>query len=213
MRKILNIIFLMAIWFLLTAKSCDHAERSNRAHEEKLTETSKDSIISAFSPDRLSRRALRDFEESARLKLYELGDYLNILADSGTPDGFKIKVVALSGSVLFSNKVRFDLTTRHCPNGDNQLFHYFQKSGFSNIIVPAGIDFDSVFILKPFEPVNDSLYAGQLGFNAGCMPPYYNERARRLWEKKVIDLFILKRIKVFGADTIKVWTLLFGDAG
>jgi hypothetical protein len=64
-----------------------------------------------------------------------------------------------------------------------------------------GTVIDSARIRVPFHPVNDSAYAATLLLFPTSSPS----------GTRTLEVFIVKRNKVFGADTLKTWEVLLGD--
>jgi len=194
MRKAAYISVLVLIYLLFSAKSCDNREQADTARDEAVAKATHDSIAAVFESDTLSEEALRAFEETAGLKIYDLAEYLKILSDSNTEQGFKGKVEAMIREMFLPQNGNMDRST----------------SVFKKMNMQAGMMIDSVKIQQPLQPVNDSLYAGQLRFTIHVVNPHPAERKGQTREKRV-EIFVLKREKKFGDNTLKVWTVLLGE--
>jgi len=195
MRRLVYIPALIMLYLLLTAKSCDNQEQADANREESRITATKDSIIDVFESEALSVPSLRAFEAAARLKLYDLQDYLLILADSSIEKGFKTKVEEMIRAIFIQEDENFPL---HADN-------------INNLNVSGVVDFDSVKIQKPLKWISDSLYSGQLRFLVHY--PLTGKPDRKVIQdkEKYIDIYVVKREKAFGHNSLKVWTVLFGD--
>ena len=211
MRRLLNISALVLIYFIFTAKSCDGDDQFRAAEEQAGVNSAKDSIAAVFTSDALSNQALRAFEATARLKMFDFRDYLNLLSDTATSDVFHAKVAGMTGELFISREVRLDLTCSGAANGNDNLNKTLKKSGFKHIIISPGVVFDSVTVNSPLQKVSDSLYSGTLKFRLQCED--LNRRTGKLTPDvfRVIDIFVAKRENIFGTKSIKVWTILLGD--
>jgi len=195
MKRTVNISVLILLYLLLTAKSCTNREEADAAREEAIFKATKDSISSVFISDTLSDQTLKAFEATARIKLLDLGDYLKILADSTTDKGFKTRVKDIVSKMFIS---------------EDQNHRRINSRGIFQVL-PGGVHFDSVKVQKPFERINDSLYSGKLRFlvNYPNSAKIIRNGSPKL--EKTIDVYLVKREKVFGRNSMKVWTVLFGD--
>lgn len=195
MRKAACILLLILLYLLFTAKSCDNEEQSDAARDEARAKASQDSIAAVFESDTLSEEALSAFEETAGLKIYDLAEYLKILADSNTEEGFKVKVEGMIREMFL-------------PENGNMNY---SNAGIKKLNLQTGVVIDSVNIQKSLQPVNDSLYSGQLQcFLRRSHPLNHDERSLKV-ENRVIEIFVAKREKNFGNNTLKVWTVLLGE--
>lgn len=195
MKKTFYIPTLILLYLLCTAKSCDNQEQSDAARVEKRITATKDSISAVFASDTISNQTIKAFETTARLKLFDLGDYLKILADSTTDKGFKTRVKDIVSKMFIS---------------EDQNHRRINSRGIFQVL-PGGVHFDSVKVQKPFERINDSLYSGKLRFlvNYPNSAKIIRNGSPKL--EKTIDVYLVKREKVFGRNSMKVWTVLFGD--
>jgi len=185
MSRIIKILTLILIYFIVSAKGCDHNEQDTGGLDQNQAQKVKDSITSMFETDTLSQASLRAFEATARLKLNDLTDYLKIINDSLADKAFKDKAREMAMA----------------------LFVYGKKAP-DNF---QGVDFDSVSVSRGLQRYSDTVYSGQLVVkvrwpnNAGVkgkIPPV---------KILTVEIFALKQEKIFGKDTVKVWNVLLGD--
>ncbi len=187
MRRLISISGLLVLYILFTAKSCENGQEDVIAREEAVSIAVKDSIGSSFASDTLRNSALRAFEETARLKLLDLGDYLGILSDSSTSEVFKTKVGEMITELFISQDVK-------------------EKVSFS-----VGLVFDSVMVNNHLQRKNDTLYSGTLRFQIQCKPDVTANPQEMIVGYKIIDIFVVRREKIFGDKSLKVWSVALGD--
>jgi hypothetical protein len=211
MRSFFKISALVLLYFLSTAKSCDNSEQDNAMREEAQAASAKDSITDAFASDTLTSSALRAFEATARLKLYDLDDYLGILSDSTTSEVFKTKVGEMIAELFISRDIQIQLSYPGCRKSNANVLRQLRLSGFERIDLSPGIMFDSVCVGKQLQRVDDTLYSGKLRTWFQCAESVTTAGKAKHGEDKIIDIFVVKREKVFGNKSFKVWTVLLGD--
>jgi len=185
MKRFINILPLLVLYLLLSSKSCDENEPGNALSEKNEAAHARDSITSVFESAELSQPELRAFEVTARLKLYDLADYLKLLGDSLAGEAFRQKAGEMARNLFIPGKT--------------------PPSGLSGMV------FDSIKVLKKLERLNDSLYSGQLSFTVNLADSDAGRRSSSRAGYRTVNIFALKQEKVFGKDTIRVWNVLLGD--
>lgn len=163
MKRFCRLSVLLLLYLVFSAKSCDQQEEFDAAREQRRTQATKDSIVSVFRSDTVTSATLAAFEESAKIKFSDLFDYLDILNDTTAPRAFREQAGQMAEDLFISETS-----------------------------VPRFPRPDSVWIMERLHPVNDSLFAGRLGFS-----PHGS-----------LGFYAVKRDKIFGKDTLKVWTVL-----
>ncbi|MFZ4562578.1 MAG: hypothetical protein ACOYNU_04285 [Bacteroidales bacterium] len=216
MRWFFKFSLLMLMYLVLTAKSCDDGDQFNSAHEEKQVALAKDSITAAFATDSLTSPALRAFEATACQKIYDLGDYLVILSDTGTGRVFKTSVSGAIHDLFISGDVNIRLSVQGCPGGkdeNNELVRHLREAGLKQFEVSQGMKFDSVKVEKMAVRVSDTLYQGILRFRVSCNQPGNGNISARPGRYKTGKFVVVKREKRFGKISLDVWSVLIGNIG
>ena len=185
MRRFFRILPLVIIYLLSSAKSCNDNEQDSRLMEKSDAAKARDSITSVFGSGDLDQASLRAFEITAKLKLNDLADYLKIMNDSAAGKSFKDKAREMA-DLLF-------LPGKHMP------------------VYKPGVGFDSVRVTKPLQRECDTLYSGRLDFTLRFTGADAAEKKNTLAQTKTIDIFTVKREKIFGRDTVRVWNVFLGD--
>ncbi|MCX6277988.1 MAG: hypothetical protein NT004_07810 [Bacteroidetes bacterium] len=209
MKTIFKISALLALYLLTTAKSCDNREQNEEARETARFQTIHDSLTVASKNDSIDEAAKFAFETSACQKVYDLADYLIILADKNTGEQFVKKTAELTRHLFISSAETLNFSFPENPVENNFLSKRMKDAGFKNVNIPDGVVFDSVWVKQKLLQVNDSLYAGKLGVSALTgATAVENGKLRHLLS---VDFYVVKREKIFGGSIHKIWTVLLGD--
>ena len=183
MRRTVKIFALILIYFLTCGKSCDNDEKNDAQHEQRKVKTETDSLRSVFGTDTLSVSSLMAYMETAKQKLYDFTDYLQIVADTSAAEPFR-------------NKAR------------EMIYHLFIPGGEpTRIISPFGLE--SVNIKEPFQRINDSVYEGLLVFSYKTLQ-HPDKIVNTASETGTIEVFLAKRDKNFGKEKLRVWNVFLG---
>ena len=210
--KRFHYIFIFAfLYILLCSKSCNQAEQSEAAREKRGVESSIKDITSHFTADTLSQETLNGFEETARIKVADLFDYLNILSDHNTASGFRTQVIKTIPGLFISSDCT--LAFNHF-NGNKKVTARINNLVDSTSLVTdrlIGLRPDSLWIINNLQAVDDSTYSGQLGFLFHPVVQDSNGEKNKLINGS-IEYKVLKREKAFGGGSLKVWNVFLGNA-
>ena len=190
MKRNLYIPFLLLLYLLCCAKSCDNREQSDNMHAQAMQTGESDSIRAVYASDTLSDRLSAGLEQTAIQKVFDFSDYLKILNDTTTAQPFREKAEAMIRALFFSRE---------------------QEEKFRKLSM-GQIDPDSVRRILPLQRTNDSTYQGRMQFTFR-IPDQPGEK--RTTHKRnnggTVDFYVVKREKHFGKETLRIWTVLLGD--
>lgn len=175
-------MILIGVYFITCGKSCGDGDTGSASDSARKAEMSRDSLGRAFGSGTLDESSLRAFEAGSIIKLRDLGDYLSILADSGSAREFRDKAKEMAAAL-------FD-------------------QGLSLPEKYSGMSFDSAKVINPMQSRGDSMYTGSLGFVAQRSS---NVKGRPLAVRGTAEIRLRKKEKIFGKDTLEVWQVLFGE--
>lgn len=210
MKQLLLILTLILVYILFNAKGCEQDEQYNIAPQEKKIRFEIGIIKSTFVTESPSGVTLHAFEETARIKFFDFLDYLTIFSDSSIAPVFRHHAGQMISDLFIS---------------DNCIVNYINDSqGKKNKItireiVNAGTESpgnicvvqpDSVWIENSLHELNDTIFTGKLGFRPG-MPIMSTDLKIFYPAGRTMEFFAIKRVKNFGEDSLKVWTILLGD--
>jgi len=211
MSRFLKISVILLAWFIASARSCDDRKEDDAARELAQAHAARDSIASAFSSDTLSSATLRAFELTARYKLSDFTDYLQIFTDRSAEPAFRKKSGEMIRDLFISGEVCLRFSSPERPDEKEVSLEELLSSGSKNHYLDGRMAFDSIRVLKALHMENDTLCSGQLIFR-----PEHANQATSLKnickaKDKVVDIFAVKRMKVFGNDSLKVWAVFLGN--
>lgn len=209
MIKIFKISTIIFVLFVIGAPSCEDEQEIAKREEAILIDTKK-SIRTEFETDYLDETSLFAYETTAKQKLSDLSDYIQILTDTSLNMSFRIKAGEMINNTFKSESVIV------------QLFEYDNKSAKGlavNLLVSMGLgnefpifpfSIDSISIYKPLQRIDNSTYFGVLlfsqNFTDGSNSDQFNKPIKRF-----TDFYVVKESKIFGTDSIYVWNVSLGE--
>jgi hypothetical protein len=210
MKRVLQLSVLLLLYIVFSAKSCSDEEEFNAAREQKAAESTRDSIMTVFGSEKPSAGSLGAFEETAIQRFNDFLDYANITTDTSKAPEFReqagkmLRELFVSGSnaILLApvNGTVKIISSVSCFSGQEKI-----PEGIITLSRP-----DSVWVDSGLRVFNDSMYEGRLGFSLATALPENSPVKYRL-AGGTMDFFLIKRSRVFGTDTLKVWTIALGD--
>lgn len=204
------ILFLMMIYLACSAKTCNEDEEVMTIREEQLTANLMDSVKHVFMSDTLSDNFLRAYELTARGKLNDLADYLNIASDTTLDLRFRQHTADLIRGLFFADEIVLHNWSRTYSESNLSTLELLISNSLSEGIT-CRITPVQITVSKQFEIENDSTYTGNLSFKSKCVPHNTNDLSTTESEELVIDIYLLKKLRSFGKDQIRVWDVYLGD--
>ncbi|MEI6576006.1 MAG: hypothetical protein WCO63_07510 [Bacteroidota bacterium] len=197
MSKYLKLSVILLIYVLCSAKSCNN--RNDMLTETQLLVT-RDSLTRQFQQASLTCETSLTFGATAKQKLSDICDYLNITMDPTLDKPFRLKAASLLGESFHSNTDSLEIL----PDMQISIKDFCNEAFISkNFTQKGSITFDSIRVLKSLQRESDSLYIGKMCFI---------QRANSNKQKNfVIDFYAIKRNKSFGAAQIRVWEIKLGS--
>lgn len=210
MKKSLSILAIAFIYILLGSKGCEKRDHLPDSSYQKRIERNADSIVKLFCFDEPSAIAFIAFEEDAKIRFSDFLDYLQILSDTGIAPAFSNQACKLiseqfssdsltlcftSQGTAFEKKIRIaDLVS------DESTFH-------AGLCVTRP---DSVWLSQDFKRINETTFLSALGYKSNAFVPSANCK-NYFPLAGSIEFYATKRAKIFGHDTIVVWSVLLGE--
>jgi len=205
MIKILKISFLLIALSILCAPSCnDEQEANNR--EEEILNSAKNDIKKEFESDYLDEAALFAHEAAAIQKLIDFSDYVKVLADTSLELSFREKAGEMIANSFQSKNILISLN-QDTESPQNEItIQLLITSGLENKPIIPPFHFDSLRIQEPLKRMGNSTYEGKITCIQSFTQSSPAEKVTR-----TIDIFVSKKDKVFGPDTLKVWNTFLGE--
>jgi len=211
MKRYLFLISSVMAYLLLCSKSCSEPELDPAIAEKERIEVLKDSIISEFESESLSRGSFKAFEMKARQKLVDFGDYLRICNNKSMDDSFKSQARLMIRDLFISDSIRVNtlLTDEH---GNKMIpLNEFLRIGLTSSVDSNVFSIDSVKISIPLHRTNEDKYTGTLQFSRYLKTYPTAKTTYPIQARMEAEIVVTKVDKIFGADTVQVWQVLIGN--
>ncbi|HNY03807.1 MAG TPA: hypothetical protein PKG48_14520 [Bacteroidales bacterium] len=211
MKGTLYIAALFLFWLLASGKSCDNEERVSSEIRQRAVSAETDSLRKIFGADTLSPEALSAFEESARLRLSDLFDYLHVLNDTVAPEPFRKKAAEMIGSLVISTNTTLVLPDRQGPGTHTLTLDRLMSRDLPETAMLMNREISGIRVARHLHRQNDTIYAGQLAF---CLTPtgISEETSEAVpTARGSMNYRLLKHNKIFGSDTLMIWEVQLGD--
>lgn len=210
MKWIRYILILIMIYLVCTARTCIEDEDAVARREEQYTMNLKDSIKDVFMSDSLNDQLLRAYEVSAAEKLNDLADYLRIISDTTLDMRFRQHAAELVKGLFVTDQIELNNWSRMYPESGlytlELLLAHSLSEGISCLINPMQIT-----VSKPFVSESDSAFIGNLSFINRYVPPDSKDTSVTESVRLVIDIYLVKKLRSFGEEQIRVWNVYLGD--
>jgi len=209
MSKYLKITVIILSLFTTYAPSCGD-EQANAIREEAILSTTKNEIRSEFETDYLTETSLFAYETTAKQKLSDLAEYLQIMTDTSLDMSFRVK----SGDMI-KNTFLSENEILQCVEQDEEPVKELKiclliKKGLENKLPHQTYTFDSIGIYKPLHRIDNTTYSGVLRFSQNFTDAASPEQIINSLRRNA-DFWVIKKDKVFGTDTLKIWNVRLGD--
>lgn len=234
MKRISFILALTGIYLILCSKSCNDQYEQSREDAELAIQVAKDSLLSAAP--RISSPNLSILSEEARFLFTDIADYLKIVADSSLPDAFRHQArgMILEGFLSENTTIRVSTEKGNNRLQDDQpggsktavgrvhdpakitvlefpLIRLLDKadSGFMELLIARP---DTIWVAAPLKQLSDTLFQGTLGYLIRHQGESIISGKQYIFPGKgFMDFYAVTEVKVFGYDTLKVWTVRLGE--
>lgn len=179
-------------------------------NEQKRLEILKEDVRNAFEADSVSDEFVRAYEETARQKLIDFADYMKITSDTSLDKNFRQQAGIMASRLFISGSVNIAGWSRiySIPglSTPDQLREKILSLGMIYWVQPFQIE-----INKPLTRLNDSVMAGSLSFYQSKIP--FNNQLPADTNNKVllIDIYNVKKVKIFDKEQLRIWEVLLGD--
>lgn len=205
MIKILKISFLLIALSFLCAPSCnDEQEAINR--EEEILNSARNDIKKEFESDYLDEAALFAHEAAAIQKLIDFSDYIKVLADTSLGLSFREKAGEMIANSFQSKNILIRLNQdKESPQNEISI-QLLISTGLENKLFIPSFHFDSIRVQEALKRMGNSTYEGKITCIQSFTHSYPAEKVTR-----TIEIFVSKKDKLFGSDTLKVWQSSLGE--
>lgn len=186
MKRYLVIPGALFVFILFSAKTCKEDPHSLSSTEEDALFRVMDSVKNEFGTGYLEEGSLFVFTQKAEQKLRDYSDYRHIAGDTSLDTAFRAQASLMIKDLFYTG---------------------MEPAGSSPGLV---IRIDSVWLIEPLHRTGPALYKGVLGFREESLRNYGQDSMTITPSMKKVEILATKAKKLFGADTLKVWTLFLG---
>ena len=178
--------------------------------EEEFVINLKDSVKNIFMSDSVPDLLLKAFEITAAEKLCDFADYLKIISDTTLDLRFRQQAVELVRDLFVSGDIELHSWSSVYPVTDlntlELLLSHSLTEGMSCWVQPVQISVRTPFIRESGSP-----FTGTFSFYQNCISFNNHDTSKIVSERLLIDMFIIKRLKSFGMEQIRVWEVYLGN--
>ena len=209
MTKYLKISIIILVLFIIYAPSCVDEQAIAHREEAALNET-RNEIRAEFETNYLSDTSLFAYETTAKQKLSDFADYLHILTDSSLDVSFRAKAGEMINSSFLSENVVLQLAQQKDGSAGENNVHLLIKNGLENRLSLSLFSFDSIVFDEPLHRDGNISYTGTLTFSQNFTLPGQPKQILNSVSRSA-DVYLIMKDKVFGADTLKIWSVQLGE--
>lgn len=209
MNKLIQILTFILMLLVIGAPSCVDEEEIARQEQTALEEVRED-IRNEFKTDYLTEVSLYAYETTAKQKLTDLFDYIQIMTDTSLDMSFRIKASEMIQNTFLSENVTVAVSGENKNASSEQKVSHLVRKGLKNKLPSIYYSIDSIQVFEPLHRIDDKTYSGILYFLQNFMDPA-NAEQRITSIKRFTDFYVVKENKVFGTDSLNVWNVRLGE--
>jgi len=209
MIKVLKISTFIFVLMILCAPSCeDEQEIANR--EDAILEAAANNIRDEFETNYLNEASLFAYEIAAKQKLSDLSDYLQIMTDTTLDMSFRKKAGEMIKSTFQSENDKLDLIELNEGPVKEYKVSRIINMGLDGKLPHVNFAVEFIQVYKHLNRTDNNTYSGILRFVQN-----YTDQAvpKQITNsiKREADFYVVKKDKVFGTDSLKIWTVQLGN--
>jgi hypothetical protein len=203
-------LILIIIYLACSARTCTEDEKSNTSNNENYISNLKNDLKVVFTSDSLSEQYLRAFEITASDMLNDFADYLKIVSDTNLDQRFRHKSAELVRNLFVSDKIILSKWSKNYPEAGlstlDKLLEYLLSEG-----TPVSIEPVEIRSIVPLAFKNDSIRTGMLMCNLEYFSLNKKDTSKIPDRDIYVNIYLIKRVRYFGKEEIKVWEVYLGD--
>jgi hypothetical protein len=209
MKRLLNILFVLCLYLILCSKSCSDDTGQVLKQEEEVS-AAKDSIRSEFEAGYLSEEARFASEIKAVQELKDFADYIKIYTNNSVDSLFREKAREMIRNIFISDDARLSFGIVKNKKVKSFTLGKFLEKGFREV-TSADVVFDSITVWQPLQKTGTESYTGAL--RGSQKVTFYAGKDTIAFLPGVItvEMFATRTVKIFGTDTMHVWSVSLGN--
>jgi hypothetical protein len=201
---------LIVIYIVCSARTCNENEETTENQKEQYTMNLMNSVRNVFTSDSLSDYFLRAYEMTAIEKLNDFADYMKIIPDTTLDLRIRKHTAELARGLFLNDEIDLSGWSKSWPeaglNIPDNLISYSLSEGVSFYNQPMKIN-----LIKPFTGINDSTFTSDLSIIYKSFSLSGQDTSGIVSGELAIDIYLVKKLRYFGKDQIKVWDVYLGD--
>jgi hypothetical protein len=207
-RWFYGILFLITV-IICSADGCDEDPEIIALREVQYTTGRIDSVRFTFTADSITFNELKAYETTARQKLSDLSDYLNIITDTTLDLRIRQQAYNMILDLFIPGEPVVKQLAAICPDWKSASEDLLHFQGTPEV-APCRIRPSGIIISEPFARKNDSTYKGTLSFYQQNHLPVKVPEEQYPTGSYTIDIYLIRNIKTFGSQHLKVWDTYLG---
>lgn len=209
MNKLIQILTFILMLLIIGAPSCMDEEEMARQEQAALEEVRED-IRNEFETEYLTEASLYAYETTAKQKLTDLFDYIQIMTDTSLDMSFRIKASEMIKSTFISENITVAVIGENKDASNEKKVSHLIRKGLKNKLPDLYYSVDSIQIFEPLHRIDNNTYSGILWFLQSFTEPASAKRGITSI-KRFTHFYVLKEDKVFGTDSLKIWNIRLGQ--
>ena len=202
---------LLLAFFIFSAEKCGTSEGQIVLEQKEITSKRFDSIEKVLATDHLNKEARLAFEEKAKIKLKDLGDYFSIYANSELDSSFRNITRNLIEKLFLDTKRFWNIKLDYIEMArDLQLYECLENV---NELPFTSIDLriDSIRTVQALNRSGEEKYQGVLAFTQSINAYLENDTVLIEAGPKLVDFFVIRIKMELGDESLQVWKVFLGD--
>ena len=210
MKWIINVFLLALIWLICGAPSCSEGGSARERYEKKILLASSDSIKKAFDVEVPGYQLLEEYEANSVKKLIDFAEYLKIAADTSVDQSFRKQAAVMARKLFISTDPDFRKWNKAYPENNDNTVEQFLTNSMKHAS-PTWLKPAQIIVSTPLKKENDSTFKGGLSFYLQSVDYNNPENKGSNTGRYEIDIYVIRNLKTFGKEQLRVWDVYLGD--
>jgi hypothetical protein len=209
--KSLYIIALLTTFFVFSSDSCDSTTEEKQERKKAQLHKKIEVIMDGFESDYLSEGARIAFEEKAKQKLIDFGDYFTIYSDKSLDAQFREKTGEVMKDLFCNNEASLNFKMNESDTRTRmdieELMESLQKTKYNILQLKA----DSVQTFSALERMSESAYKGKLKYLQQIEGMMDSDTILIDRTTMLCEFYVMKVKKNLGRESKMIWKVFLGN--
>jgi hypothetical protein len=209
-RWLYYISALLLVFLFCSAHGCQEGPEAIAEREMQRTIGLIDSVKLTFTTDTLPLNELKAYEMTAIQKLIDMADYLRVISDTTLDVRLRQQAYEMILGMCLPGRMEDKdwemVYSERDLNARDPMLSQCRSEGLPCYVQPSQIS-----IIEPFTRKNDTTLKGTLLFCQNNI--LHDGRTMRggLTRSYTIDIYLIRNMKTFGSQQLRVWETYLGD--